>query len=166
MSFDGFVSGVQFRGQEVDGSGSREGNTSPGRPVLSHASGRIDAPSACLPVDSKRSPHVAQEPAEEPATLVIPPEDFHTHRLASSVEASGYVPETVRLAPGAASLRVACGWCLKELRAGVEPTSHGICPPCADKWAKPARQILPTCDGPTGACVLDFGHGGDHRRGK
>jgi hypothetical protein len=28
-------------------------------------------------------------------------------------------------------LRLACAWCGRELRPGVEPTSHGICDPCA-----------------------------------
>lgn len=28
-------------------------------------------------------------------------------------------------------LRQECAWCRKELRAGVEPTSHGICTECS-----------------------------------
>ena len=27
-------------------------------------------------------------------------------------------------------MRVACAWCDTEISAGVEPTSHGICPTC------------------------------------
>jgi hypothetical protein len=28
--------------------------------------------------------------------------------------------------------RLACAWCGKEIKAGVEPTSHGICERCAE----------------------------------
>lgn len=29
--------------------------------------------------------------------------------------------------------RKECAWCRTEMRPGVEPTSHGICPTCAEK---------------------------------
>lgn len=30
-------------------------------------------------------------------------------------------------------LRMECSWCGALIRDGVEPTSHGICQPCADR---------------------------------
>jgi hypothetical protein len=90
-------------------------------------------------------------------TVILPlkpvPEDSRTHRLASDAGASGIV------------LRVVCGWCPKVLREGVEPTSHGMCRECADRLTAEIRQRVSKCNGPTGACVLDLGHGGDHERG-
>lgn len=29
--------------------------------------------------------------------------------------------------------RVVCAWCQTTMRDGPEPTSHGLCQPCADK---------------------------------
>jgi len=55
-----FVRGVQFRGQEVGESVQEKG-----KPLLvaaePHASGGIDALSACLPASPVRESHVAQE---------------------------------------------------------------------------------------------------------
>lgn len=31
----------------------------------------------------------------------------------------------------APALRVVCAWCSREMRAGLEPVSHGICSSCA-----------------------------------
>ena len=60
LSHSGLVRGVQFRGQEVGESVQEKGN-----PLLvadePHASGRIDALSACLPASPVRESHVAQE---------------------------------------------------------------------------------------------------------
>ncbi len=31
------------------------------------------------------------------------------------------------------TLRLVCAWCTKEMAAGAEPVSHGICRDCGDK---------------------------------
>lgn len=54
--------------------------------------------------------------------------------------------------------RAVCSWCDAVLRDGSEPTTHGICPLCADS-------VFKRCPGPGGvwACRRSFGHEGDHR---
>jgi hypothetical protein len=34
----------------------------------------------------------------------------------------------------APDLRIVCAWCGFQMRAGVEPVSHGICRRCAGDW--------------------------------
>ena len=36
-------------------------------------------------------------------------------------------------------LRAVCSWCGTLIREGVEPISHGMCPPCADKMLEQIR---------------------------
>jgi len=36
--------------------------------------------------------------------------------------------------------RVECAWCNTEMKPGSEPTSHGICPECAEKMRTKARE--------------------------
>lgn len=40
-------------------------------------------------------------------------------------------------------MRIVCAWCQKEVRAGAEPTSHGICDPCKAKVEREYEQLKP-----------------------
>jgi hypothetical protein len=126
------VRGVQFRGKEVDESDSETGN--PLRSSdKSHASGGIDALSACLPASPVRESRVAQEDSSHTDVPAARPSSGSesTNRLASSALGPESVP----------ALRVACCYCGNEMSPGVEPTSHGCCPPCKDKVLADIRAV-------------------------
>ena len=62
-------------------------------------------------------------------------------------------------AQGVPVLKVVCSWCVRLIRDGAEPVSHGICPDCSDA-------LMASCPGPpNGAyrCGRIMGHRGNHR---
>lgn len=36
-------------------------------------------------------------------------------------------------------MKLICGWCLKVLRDGTLPASHGMCPACANRFEHEQR---------------------------
>ncbi len=55
-----------------------------------------------------------------------------TSTFLSLVETSNEMPQVV------------CGWCGLEIRPGIHPTSHGICPDCLDEQRIKLRQLKET----------------------
>jgi CRISPR/Cas system-associated protein Cas10 (large subunit of type III CRISPR-Cas system) len=40
-------------------------------------------------------------------------------------------------------MRIVCAWCKREVRAGAEPTSHGICDACKVEVEKEYESLKP-----------------------
>lgn len=84
-----------------------------------------------VPTDS--TPNPAPSHTERRTAPTLPPVQRDSPVAASHrVTPSG--GQSPSLVPD--SLRAVCAWCGCLIREGSEPTSHGICMPCAKVWGK------------------------------